>query len=93
MNKPQINDFIKTYHIQSVFTNAFAFLLNQHTCEQLDITDKNLSIDVEHFEQELPNANTVALKSTVYQNNNKIGYYKLIFTYDGNLMDEFFVIY
>lgn len=93
MNKLQINDFIETYNIQNVFTNAFTSLLEQNTCEELGVTDKNLSIDVEHLEFELSDFNMVAFKSAVEQNNNKIGYYKLIFTSDGELADDFFIIY
>lgn len=93
MDKYQIKDFIETHDIPDTFIKSFRSLLDQNTNEDLDITDKNVSIDVENLELELLDSNHIAFKCQIIDNTNKIGYYKLIFTSEGELIDEFFVIF
>ncbi|WP_293785728.1 hypothetical protein [uncultured Pedobacter sp.] len=91
-NNLHIKKFVAAHNIHHIFIQSFKSLLDQNTCEVLDITDKNISVDTENIEAEVGDLNTITFKSTVHQNNNKIGYYKLVFTTAGELMDDFFVI-
>lgn len=89
----QIKDFIENYSISDTFIKFFSSFLDQNTNEDLDITDKNVSIDIENLEFELLDSYHIAFKSQIDQDGNKIGYYRLVFALDGTLIDDFFVIY
>ncbi|MBO9672822.1 MAG: hypothetical protein J7577_05235 [Sphingobacteriaceae bacterium] len=93
MTTAEIKTFMLAHNIQHIFIQSFKSLLDQNNCEDLDITDKNISVDIENIEPEVGDSDTITLKSAVHQNNNKIGYYKLVFTPAGELLDEFFLIH
>ena len=93
MNNFLIKDFLDTHNIHYIFTKSFSSLLDQNTCADLDISNKNISIETENLDFELLGGNTIAFKSQIDQDGNKIGYYRLIFTSTGELADEFLVIY
>ncbi len=93
MTTIQIKNFIENYSVTDTFLKSFSSLLDQNTNEDLDITDKNVSIDVENLAFELLDSYHIAFKSQIDQDGNKIGYYRLVFALDGTLIDDFFVIY
>ncbi len=93
MNDFQIKDFIAIHNVHQTFTKSFNSLLNQNTAEDLNINDKNVSIDVENLEFELPGDDVIAFKSDINRDGNKIGYYRLVFALNGKLLDDYFVIY
>jgi hypothetical protein len=47
MNDFQIKDFIAIHNVHQTFAKSFSSLLDQNTAEDLNINDKNVSIDVE----------------------------------------------
>ncbi|KRT16550.1 hypothetical protein ASU31_10335 [Pedobacter ginsenosidimutans] len=89
----QIKDFIETNNISDTFIKSFRSLLEQNTCEDLDIRHKNISIETRNLDFELLNGDAIAFKSQIDQDGNIIGYYRLVFALDGTLIDDFFVIY
>lgn len=89
----QIKDFITIHDVHQKFIKSFSSLLDQNTCADLDISNKNISIETENLDFELLDRDTIAFKSQIDQDGNKIGYYKLAFTMNGALIDDFFVIY
>jgi len=93
MNDFQIKNFIAIHNVHQTLIKSFNSLLNQNTVEDLNITDKNVSIDAEKIDFELLTADTVAFKSDINQDGSTIGYYRLIFDLKGALIDDFFVIY
>jgi|GEM_PF-2033514 len=93
MNDPQIKNFIENYNVSGTFIKSFSSLLDQNTCADLDISNKNISIEIEKLDFELLDGDAIAFKSQIDQDGNKIGYYRLVFALNGALIDEFFVIY
>lgn len=93
MNDLQIKKFIENYSVSDTFIKSFSSILDQNTCADLDISHKNISIETENLDFELLDRDTIAFKSQIDQDGNKIGYYKLVFTMNGALIDDFFVIY
>jgi len=89
----QIKDFIAVYDVHQKFIKSFSSLLNQNTCTDLDISHKNISIKTKNLDFELLDGDAIAFKSQINQDGNKIGYYRLIFALNGELIDDFLVIY
>jgi hypothetical protein len=88
-----MNDFIKTFHLEKTFISSFNSLLDKNTAEDLDIPDKNISIDTQNLTLVSQAADTISFKSLIYWGSNEIGYYQLVFTLNGQIIDEYFVIY
>lgn len=93
MTNFQIIDFTAKHDIHQKFIKSFKSLLDQNTCEDLNISKKNISIETEKLDSELLDGNAIAFKSQIDQDGNKIGYYRLVFSLNGALIDDFFVIY
>ena len=93
MNNFQVKNFIETHNISDTFIKSFRSLLDQNTHADLDISNKNISIETENLDFELLDGDAIAVKSQIDQDGNKIGYYKLVFAMNGALIDDFFVIY
>jgi len=97
LNKPALidtmNGFIKNFHIANTFISAFNALLDKNTPEDLDIPDKNISIDIQNLVLVSQTADTISFKSLIYWGSDEIGYYQLVFTLNGQIIDEYFVIY
>ncbi|WP_431293961.1 hypothetical protein [Pedobacter sp. P26] len=86
-------DFIAIHDVHQKFIKSFSSLLEQNTCADLDISNKNISIETENIDFELLDGDAIAFKSQIDQDGKKIGYYRLVFTVNGELIDDFFVIY
>ncbi|MGQ7852790.1 hypothetical protein ACUN24_00925 [Pedobacter sp. WC2501] len=93
MTNFQIIDFTAKHDIHQKFIKSFKSLLDQNTCEDLDISNKNILIETENLDFELLDGDAIAFKSQIDQGGNKIGYYRLVFTINGELLDESLVIY
>ncbi|ARS41325.1 hypothetical protein CA265_17360 [Sphingobacteriaceae bacterium GW460-11-11-14-LB5] len=93
MTDLQIKDFIAVYDIQQKFIKSFRSLMEQNTCADLDISHKNISIETINLDFELLDGDSIAFKSQMDQGGNKIGYYRLVFGLNGELIDDFLVIY
>ena len=89
----QIKDFIETNNISDTFIKSFRSLLEQNTCTDIDISHKNISIETENLDFELLDEDAIAFKSQIDQDGSIIGYYRLIFALNGELIDDFLVIY
>jgi len=89
----QIKNFIENYSVSDTFIKSFSSLLDQNTCTDLDISNRNISIETENLDFELLNGDAIAFKSQIDQDGNKIGFYRLVFTSEGELTDESFVIF
>ena len=56
--------------------------------KELDITEKNICIDLENIEYKKTEFNFHFFQSSILKNHNKIGYYALIYDDNMNLTDE-----
>ncbi len=93
MTDLQLKNFIETYSIADTFIRTFNTLLDKNIPEDLDIPDKNISIDIQNLTSASQHEETVFLKSPINRYTNEIGYYGLVFTLNGEIIDEYFVIY
>ncbi|MEH3111885.1 hypothetical protein [Pedobacter terrae] len=93
LNDLYIKKFIVAHNIHQIFIQSFKSLLNQNTCEDLDIGNKNILIETENLDFELLDEDAITFKSQIDKDGNKIGYYRLVFSLNGELIDESFVIY
>ena len=61
----QIKNFRSAQNIHHVFIKSFKSLLDRNTCEDLDITDKNISVDIKNIGFEVADSDTITFKSTI----------------------------
>lgn len=91
-NIHKINEFIENNNIKNELTSNFERLLKNTSKKELDITEKNICIDLENIEYKKTEFNFHFFQSSILKNHNKIGYYALIYDDNMNLTDELFVI-
>lgn len=73
-------------------TSNFERLLKNTSEKELDISDKNICIDLENIEYKKTEFNFHFFQSSLLKNHNKIGYFALIYDDSVNLIDQLFVI-
>jgi hypothetical protein len=93
MNEMQINDFCEINNIKEKFSSFFNVLIENNSCEDLNISDKNISIDLEKIHSGIIRNQYFLFKTKVINKKKELGHYSLIFEQNGKLIDEFFVIY
>ena len=89
----QINDFFEINNIKEKLGSFFNVLIENNSCEDLNISHKNISINVENIHSEIINNQHFLFKTKVKNRMIELGHYSLIFDPNGKLIDEFFVIY
>ena len=92
MNKIQIKKYVEVNNVEELFSNSFKSILQNNTCEELDIKNKNISIDFNNVEYVFRNLTLRSCKSKIYDTNNAIGYYSVVLNEFGEIDDDFFVI-
>ena len=88
----RINEFIENHNIKNELKSNFERLLKKNSEKELDIADKNITIDSENIEYKKTEFNFHFFQSSILKNQNKKGYYALIYDDNVNLIDELFVI-
>lgn len=93
MNEPQILDFIDKHKVYDTLVENFNQVLKTHSIDDLDITDKDLIIQTTKITNDLIDNNCILFTSQVYQRGNKIGRYSLKYNLNGELIDDYFIMY
>jgi len=89
----QINEFIESNNIKNELVNNFKKLLENNSATDLDLIDKNVVINFREIEYKRTENNFHSFQTSILRNENKIGYYALVYDNDANLIDEFFNIF
>ncbi|PWS31980.1 hypothetical protein [Pedobacter paludis] len=87
-----IDDFINKYNIQEVLFNSFRNLVNNNSIGDLDIENKDIFIHAENINFKITALNHFKFSTLILRNEKIIGSYSLVFTREGNLVDELFII-
>lgn len=90
MNKIQIKKYVEVNNGR-IILKFFKSILQNNTCEELDIKNKNISLDFNNVEYVFRNL-TLSSCSKIYDTNNAIGYYSVVLNEFGEIDDDFFVI-
>lgn len=93
MDKIQIIDFIEMHNIKYSLVENFKNVLKNNSIDDLDITNKNLSIETENIITELIDQVWISFRTKIKQDGNDIGHYSLKYDLNGELIDEYFTIY
>lgn len=91
-NNHEINYFIENHNIKKELKNNFEHLLKNNYATELDIIDKNISLDTENIEYKKTEISYHLFKCSILRDQNGTGYYALIYDDNGNLIDELFLI-
>ncbi len=90
--KMEINEFINKHKIQEKILNSFSHLVNSNKIEDLNIENKEVSINIKKIDYKKTELNQHSFQTSILKNKKEIGYYAVIFTNEGNEIDDFFVI-
>ena len=93
MNKIQIKKHLEVNNVEELFLNSFKSIIENNTCEELNILNKNISLDFNNIEYVFRDLALISCKSEIYYDNNVIGYYSVFFNKLGQTDDDFFVIF
>lgn len=93
MNKIQVIDFIEIHKIKQSLIENFSNVIQHNSMDDLDITTKILSIETENIITELIDEVWISFKTKIKQDGNDIGHYSLKYDLNGELIDEYFIIY
>jgi hypothetical protein len=88
----EINEFINKHKIQEKILNSFSHLVNSNKIEDLNIENKKVSINIKKIDYKKNELNQHSFQTSILKNKKEIGYYAVIFTNEGNEIDDFFVI-
>jgi hypothetical protein len=92
-NKPKKNDLILEFEIQEQMETSFKTILEKNTAEDLDIENKNVSINSQKIEYSKMDLGYHRFQTLIFDEKNKhIGYYALIVSNNNEIIDEYFVI-
>ena len=92
-NINRFNEFFGELNITNELTTHFKKLLKNSSEKDLDIADKNICIDLENLEYKKTEFNFHSFQCSILKDQNKIGYYSLIYDENAKLIDELFVIF
>lgn len=93
MNEIQIKEYIESYNVIQILQNSFMSIIENNSCEDLDIKSKNVSIDINDVEYDSRKNPLIIFKTKINYNGKAIGYYSLVFEKDGKVEDDIFVIF
>ncbi len=89
----QIQDLIQKFGIREQIDNCFKTILENNTTEDLDIENKNLSINSRKIEYSKTELSFHKFQTQIFNDKNKaIGYIALIISDSGERIDDHFVI-
>jgi hypothetical protein len=90
----EINQLIIEFEIREEMESSFKAILENHTSEDLDIENKNISIESEKIEYTITEFGYHKFKVQILDERNiEIGYFALVISKSNERIDEFFVIY
>jgi hypothetical protein len=93
INKPEKNDLILEFEIQEQMETCFKTILEKNTTEDLDIENKNLSINSQEIEYSKTDLSYHRFQTLIFDEKNRyIGYLALIVSNNNERIDEYFVI-
>ncbi|WP_432221898.1 hypothetical protein ACRASX_15595 [Flavobacterium sp. TMP13] len=72
--------------------NSFSNLVNSNKIEDLIIEDKEISINIKDVNYKQTELNQHSFQTSILKNKIEIGHNAVIFTNEGNEIDDFFVI-
>jgi hypothetical protein len=87
------NDLIFGFRIQKQIETAFKTILEKNTVEELDIENKNVSIDSQKIEYSQTDFDNHRFQTQIFDEKNRhIGYFAIIVSNSNERIDEYFVI-
>ncbi|WP_379969902.1 hypothetical protein [Epilithonimonas sp. UC225_85] len=92
MNKNKFNEFIEKYNVKEEIVKSFENLLKLNSVEDLNIKNKNISIDVQKIEYKKTDFNSHSFATPVKDIQKVIGAFTLVFNDKAEITDEFFII-
>ncbi len=93
MNEIQIKEFIEFNNLKEILSNSFKSIIENNTCEDLCVSDKNISIDLNQIEYDSKKNPFITFKCKINNGEKSIGFYSVVFEQTGELIDDFFVIF
>lgn len=93
MNKIQIEKYVEVNKVEELFSDSFKSIIENNTCKELDIKNKNISLDLNNVEYVFKNTTLISCKSKIYDDQSEIGYYSVVLNDFGKIGDDFFVIF
>ncbi len=89
----QIKKLIIDFGIIEEIENSFKNILENHICEELEIENKNISINSKNIEHSKTEFGYYKFKTPIFNDlKNEIGYFALVVTNENERIDEYFVI-
>ncbi|KFC23836.1 hypothetical protein [Epilithonimonas lactis] len=88
----QINEFIENHNLKNELLNSFNYLLEKNSSGDLDIEDKNISINENVIKYKLLETGFHSFQSPILKNGLEIGHYSLNYDDKGVIKDDFFII-
>ena len=93
MNEIQIKEYIEFNNVKEILSNSFKSIIENNTCEDLDIDNKNISIDLDNIEYDSKKNPLITFKCKIINQDKTIGFYSIVFEQTGKIIDDFFVIF
>jgi hypothetical protein len=92
-NKHKESDLILEFQIQEQMENSFKTILEKNTAGDLDIENKNVSINSQKIEYSKTDLSYHRFQTNILDDKNRnIGYFVLIVSNNNETIDEYFVI-
>lgn len=91
-NKLEIEDFITIHNVKSELLFLFQEVLNNNSEKDLDLIDKNISINVNNINYIFSNYTFLIFSVPILKNDSVIGFYSLEYDDSGKVIDDFFEI-
>ena len=90
----QIKKLIEEFEIQEKIEKSFMKILEFHTCDELDIENKNISINTKNIEHSKTEFGYNKFQTSIINEQKKeIGYFALVVTNENEKIDEYFLIF
>ena len=90
----QIKKLIEVFEIQEKIEKSFMKILEIHTCDELDIENKNISINTKNIEHSKTEFGYNKFQTSIINEQKKeIGYFALVVTNENERIDEYFLIF
>ena len=87
-NKLEIEDFITIHNVKSELLFLFQEVLNNNSEKDLDLINKNISINVNNINYIFSNYTFLIFSVPILKNDSVIGFYSLEYDDSGKVIDE-----
>ncbi|MDP9957446.1 hypothetical protein J2X97_003115 [Epilithonimonas hungarica] len=88
----QIKEFIENHNVKNKLSNSFKYLLENNSLEDLDIENKNISIDENIIRHKILETGFHSFQTPIFKDGNEIGYCSLDYDDNAEIIDDFFII-